>query len=149
MRNILHLILLFLLGVFCSSCFLFGGDDGDDCIKCSFSEGGTDVCPVITKQCSFGTIEAQQCTGSAGASRGCCTTDPVEISCGFVVAYKWDGQYNLVNDVIMFDVVDGPRTLHVKINPVANGWIHESMSAEKEAMVRDKMAEIFSMNDGI
>jgi hypothetical protein len=145
MKQVFLLMLLFSLGLFCWYC----GGDGDDCIRCSLS-GGAEECPVITKQCSFGTIEVQQCSGSAGSSSGCCATKPEEVSCGFVVTYKWDGQYNVVNDIIMFDVIDGTRTLHVKINPLANGWVHDAMSTvEKEAIVRDKMAELFSMSNEI
>jgi hypothetical protein len=57
-----------------------GGDDDDDCIKCNpQSATGSNVCPHVVKQCSYGTIDVQSCSGVG--TDGCCATSPDEVGC--------------------------------------------------------------------
>lgn len=149
MKTTSMVVVLMLLSVPISSCFLGGDDGGSDCVRCNLtSETGFEVCPEITKQCSFGTITVQQCSGAAGSSQGCCATTPEEVSCGSVLARIRDAQYQVVNDVITFDVADEGRVLHLKIDAIANGWISGTMhSAEKARIIQSKITEINSIRE--
>jgi len=131
------------LGV--AAAILLSSCSDEACQKCDLSANGYQVCPEITKQCGFGTITAQQCSGEGGASTGCCATSPDQISCGFV-ADKWSGQYEVVNDVIRLEVVSGTCRMEVSIDPVANGWVNSVMNTvEKERVIGNQMARLYAM----
>jgi hypothetical protein len=148
MKTVLLVVLLLCFVPFLS-CFLGGGDDGDDCVKCNLaSETGFEVCPKITKQCSFGTITVQQCSGAAGSSQGCCATTPEEVSCGSILAQIRNAPYKVVDDIITFELAEEDGRLHVKIDAIANGWISGAMNAaEKERIIQSKIALISSNSE--
>lgn len=79
----------------------FCGDDGDggggECATaCDLSSPDpTAVCPIIIKECPFGTIEVQQCSGQAG--QGCCAETADQVVCpspaaaGETISFEADG----------------------------------------------------------
>ena len=125
-----------------SSC---GGDE--TCQQCDLAGNGFEVCPEITKQCSFGTITARQCEGEANSSAGCCATSPGQISCGNIAAGS-NGHYKMVNNVIRLEVTNDRCRTEARIDPVVNGWISVDMSdVEKERVIGDRMAQLYAMRE--
>ncbi len=127
------------MAFFVSSC------SDESCQRCDLSGNGYQVCPEITKQCSFGTIVSQQCSGSGGASSGCCATSPDQISCN-VLADQWNGQYRVVDGFIWLEVATDKCLVKARIDPVASGWITDTMSeAEQERVIGDRMTRFHMM----
>ncbi len=117
----------------------FGSCGSDDCQECSGSSSG---CPTLTKQCPGFTASVQQCSGTS--DRMCCVTNASEISCSSLRAAP--GLYSVVDGAVYFSSSEEQCGLHVRIDPVAAGWLEGARTpGAQDAAIQARMSEVMPL----